>query len=419
MLRVERDADGVGRIVLDRPDAKQRARPSRCATASSTRCATSAPIPSVRAVLITGDGDAFCAGMDLSASTVAQAGKPGFSTRSTSEALRAGVQTFIRELWELDKPTVAAVNGAAVGPGAHLALACDFVFVRARAPGSCGRSPSGASSSTPAARTCCPASSASPRAKAMVMLGEGVNRRRGRRPRPRVPVRRHRRRPAPAAMPKRSRPGSQPARRGRSACRSGCSTRRSRPTSPTRSSSKATSKRSRPPRPTSSKGMAAFRDKRDAELRRPNVSDRRAVQRVARRTSCASTTHDRLLLCRLTDITEPTGLVDACPAAASSSASTRKPRAFRELDEETGLQGRLGRAARVDSMTGAGRASTKARRSTCTASGSCTAPRSTGGELRHETDGSSDRGAVVHAATSSTRSTSSTWARSALELAWS
>jgi 2-(1,2-epoxy-1,2-dihydrophenyl)acetyl-CoA isomerase len=86
--------------------------------------------PAVRALLLNGTGDAFCAGMDLSGSTVAKAGTPGFDPRSTSEALRVGVQAFIRELWELDKPTVAAVNGAAVGPGAHLALACDFVLVQ-------------------------------------------------------------------------------------------------------------------------------------------------------------------------------------------------------------------------------------------------------------------------------------------------
>ena len=55
--------------------------------------------------------------MDLRASTVARPAAAGFDPRSTSEALRNGVQTFIRELWELDKPTVAAVNGTAVGPG--------------------------------------------------------------------------------------------------------------------------------------------------------------------------------------------------------------------------------------------------------------------------------------------------------------
>ena len=129
MLRSELD-HGVLRVTLDRPDAKNaltvEMRDDITATIRGAR-----QDDAVRCVLLSGAGDAFCAGMDLTASTVMQAGRPEFRTRMTSEALRIGVQAFIRELWELDKPTIAVVNGAAVGPGAHLALACDFVLVHA------------------------------------------------------------------------------------------------------------------------------------------------------------------------------------------------------------------------------------------------------------------------------------------------
>ena len=94
-LRVERDPDGVGRIVLDRPAAKNALTVAmRDGIVDAVR--EFRADPSVRVLLVTGEGDAFCAGMDLSASTVAQAGTPGFAARATSEALRAGVQTFIR-----------------------------------------------------------------------------------------------------------------------------------------------------------------------------------------------------------------------------------------------------------------------------------------------------------------------------------
>ena len=127
-LHVETGDDGVCRITLDRPEAKHALTVAmRDGIVDAIRAGRADT--AVRAFLIRATGDAFCAGMDLSASTVAQAGKPGFDPRTTAEALRVGVQTFIRELWELDKPTVAAVHGAAVGPGAHLALACDFVLV--------------------------------------------------------------------------------------------------------------------------------------------------------------------------------------------------------------------------------------------------------------------------------------------------
>jgi 2-(1,2-epoxy-1,2-dihydrophenyl)acetyl-CoA isomerase len=171
-LRVERDPDGVGRIVLDRPDAKN-------ALTIAMRDGIIEAVrdfrtdPKVRAVLITGVGDAFCAGMDLGASTVAQAGKPGFASRSTSEALRVGVQTMIRELWELDKPTIAAVNGAAIGPGAHLALACDFVLVHPRTRFMWTFAKWGLVADAGGAYLL-PRLVGLPRAKAMVMLGEGA-----------------------------------------------------------------------------------------------------------------------------------------------------------------------------------------------------------------------------------------------------
>jgi len=128
MIRYEVGDDHVGRVTLDRPEAKNaltvEMRDDLVDVIGRAR-----DDGEVRALLIRGSGDAFCAGMDLRASTVGQAGTPGFDPRSTSEALRKGVQTIVRELWELDMPTVASVNGTAVGPGAHLALACDFVLV--------------------------------------------------------------------------------------------------------------------------------------------------------------------------------------------------------------------------------------------------------------------------------------------------
>jgi 2-(1,2-epoxy-1,2-dihydrophenyl)acetyl-CoA isomerase len=172
VIHYEVGSDHVGRITLDRPDAKNALTiEMRDAIVDAVRAARADD--EVRAVLVTGAGDAFCAGMDLSASTVAKAAEPGYSTRSTAEALRVGVQAFIRELWELDKPTVAAVNGAAVGPGAHLALACDFVLVHDATRFMWSFARWGLVVDAGGAYLL-PRLVGLPRAKAMVMLGEGA-----------------------------------------------------------------------------------------------------------------------------------------------------------------------------------------------------------------------------------------------------
>ena len=164
--------DHVCRITLDRPEAKNALSiEMRDTIVDAVRAARADA--DVRALLITGTADSFCAGMDLSASTVSRAGGEGFDTRSTSEALRIGVQSFVRELWELDKPTVAAVNGVAVGPGAHLALACDFVLVHARTRFIWSFAKWGLVVDAGGAYLL-PRLVGLPRARAMVMLGEGV-----------------------------------------------------------------------------------------------------------------------------------------------------------------------------------------------------------------------------------------------------
>lgn len=171
MIRSQQ-AEGVLTITLDRPEAKNaltvEMRDDLVAAVRSARADAG-----VRAVLVTGTGDAFCAGMDLRASTVARAGGEGFEARATSEALRVGVQSMIRELWELDKPTVAAVNGVAVGPGAHLALACDFVVVHPDARFVWSFHRWGLVVDAGGAYLL-PRLVGLPRAKAMVLLGEGA-----------------------------------------------------------------------------------------------------------------------------------------------------------------------------------------------------------------------------------------------------
>lgn len=75
-----------------------------------------------RVVLLTGEGRAFCVGADLKDH---QAGRSLFDRRQYLE----GEQIVCRRLLQLKRPVVAAVNGFALGAGAEMAIASDFLLM--------------------------------------------------------------------------------------------------------------------------------------------------------------------------------------------------------------------------------------------------------------------------------------------------
>lgn len=81
----------------------------------------------VRAIVITGNGKAFCAGQDLKEVTTPEL-NPGFR-----KILEEHYNPIIHKIRTIEKPIVAAVNGVAAGAGANIALACDIVVANEQA----------------------------------------------------------------------------------------------------------------------------------------------------------------------------------------------------------------------------------------------------------------------------------------------
>ena len=120
MLLVERK-DGVATLTLNRPD-KLNAMNRELSRELVAALDSIAKDDSVRAILLTGAGRAFCAGQDL-----AEAIPKGDANPDLGAIVKAVYTPVIRGIRTIEKPVVAAVNGIAAGAGAQLALLCDIV----------------------------------------------------------------------------------------------------------------------------------------------------------------------------------------------------------------------------------------------------------------------------------------------------
>lgn len=121
VLLVQREA-AVATVILNRPNQMNALNAELRITLGDTLAELEAD-PEIRAVVLTGAGRAFCAGMDLKEIGGGSEGQTGYELSvAGQDAMRAGFENF-------SGPVIAAVNGAAATAGFEMALACDIIFV--------------------------------------------------------------------------------------------------------------------------------------------------------------------------------------------------------------------------------------------------------------------------------------------------
>jgi 2-(1,2-epoxy-1,2-dihydrophenyl)acetyl-CoA isomerase len=137
---IDKRSDGVALITLNRPDSLN-AMGGQLMPMLAAYLADCASDRAVRCVVLTGAGRAFCAGGDVKGMAAGRDsiiggggdGTPASAFARGVEQLRASQRSTSYALHTMPKPTIAMVNGHAVGAGLSLALACDIRFASDRA----------------------------------------------------------------------------------------------------------------------------------------------------------------------------------------------------------------------------------------------------------------------------------------------
>ena len=130
MAEIEYQREGaVARIVINRPERKNALAGDMRAQLTAAFQAADAD-DEVRAVILTGTGDTFCAGADVSRMAPRD-------VKGARNNLQRNAHALIRALYHVEKPVIAAVRGSTVGIGLSMMLACDMAIVSETARFSC------------------------------------------------------------------------------------------------------------------------------------------------------------------------------------------------------------------------------------------------------------------------------------------
>ena len=119
LLASRRDATLI--LTLSNPGAKNALHPDMYA-AGIEALSTAERDPDIRAVVLTGAGDVFCAGGNLNRLLENRAKPPAVQAESIDQ-----LHSWIEAIRDCNKPVIAAVEGPAAGAGFSLALACDLI----------------------------------------------------------------------------------------------------------------------------------------------------------------------------------------------------------------------------------------------------------------------------------------------------
>lgn len=123
LYEVDRDS-GIGILTLNRPESRNAYTEAMVQGIISTLDEAEAD-SELRVLIITGAGPSFCAGGDLKAMQE-RSGMFAGDPVELRERYRLGIQGITRRFASFEKPTIAAINGAAIGAGLGLALVTDL-----------------------------------------------------------------------------------------------------------------------------------------------------------------------------------------------------------------------------------------------------------------------------------------------------